>query len=40
MVNIPNHLTDGSDTMDDHTKNGGPEVVRHLCSFYQDALLS
>ena len=27
-------------TIDDYAKDGGPEVVWHLCSFYQDPLRS
>ena len=27
-------------SIDDYAKNGGPEVVWHLCSFYQDPLRS
>ena len=26
--------------IDDYTKDSGPEVVGHLCSFYQDPLQS
>ena len=31
-------LEDGA--IDDYAKDGGPEVVWHLCSFYQDPLRS
>ena len=27
-------------TIDNYAKDGGPEVVWHLCSFYQDPLRS
>ena len=35
-----NHLKNGSDTIDDNAKDGGPEVIWQLCSFYQDPLQS
>ena len=37
---IVSQLLLGYDAINDYANDGGPEVVWHLCSFYQGPLLS